>query len=345
MRKLAVLLMAFILILSVCSVKASATEYGRDPKCDDLTAQGEYIYYISDNKICRMHITDGKQKTVCEVIGEEPNSLCVMGNYLYYYSSYETDDFDSVDPCDAVYKVDIGSGKQTKIFDCAGKDDEHYVYGIITSGDRLYIQIYRFVHEEVPGIYNVNICDTDGECLKIFTPCSDEGCDFIDAESCDVCAASAERKTVYTYDEDGDPDDWSLEYTGAYNIVKIKSDLSEERITVSEKVGKNLKKIVYCGEKYIYYIDNEDRLCRYNTETEKYAVLADGDVSAAYYKGGAVYFLTNGGELKKYKKSQISTLDENVSAAYFFNEYILYYGENASLENDIPKVISFKTTG
>lgn len=342
MKKLAALITACVLILSTCAVGASAAEYGRDVRCGDFTAQGEYIYYISDNKICRMHITDGKQKTVCEVIGEDPNSLCVMGNCLYY-TSY--------DGYDKVYKLDIGSGKQTKILDCGNSQYEISVISLVTAGDRIYIIMSELIHDEVPQEYSIKIYDANGKYLSYLNTAGT----FIDASNCEACAATEERKIVYTYPDygdededdwfDGDPDDWYVEYTSVYNILKIKSDLSNEKITIPAKIGKNVKKFVYCGKKYIYYIDNNYRLCRYNTDTEKYTVLFDGEAANAYYKDGAVYFLTNGGELKKYKKSKISTLDENVSAAYFFYEYILYYGENASLENDIPKVISFKTTG
>ncbi|MDE5859494.1 MAG: DUF5050 domain-containing protein [Oscillospiraceae bacterium] len=341
MKRLAAFIAACVIALSTCAVGASAAEYGRDLRCGDFTAQGEYIYGINgNNEIYRVNIVSGKKEVICKAEGDVPPSsnICVEGNYLYYISEYEATDTIYPYEYDAVYKVDIGSGKQVKIFDGNGKSDDRNILGIITSGDRLYIQIYIFVHDEVPGIYNVNICDTNGECLKI---CGENGSVFIDASDCEACVTEEERKTVCAYA--GYADVWRLEETVTYNIVKIKSDLSEEKITIPAKIIKNVKTFVYCGEKYVYYIDKDSRLCRYNTETEKYAVLADGDIAAAYYKDGAVYFLTNGGELKKYKKSKITVLDEKVSAAYFFNEYILYYGENASLENDIPKIISFKT--
>ncbi|MDE7288662.1 MAG: DUF5050 domain-containing protein, partial [Oscillospiraceae bacterium] len=279
MRKLAALITAFVLMVSFCAVTASAAKYGRDPYESNVTAKGEYVYYFSDNKICRLHITDGKQKTICEVIGEKPYCLCIMENYLYYCASYESDDLDYIDPVDAVYKVDIGSGKQTKIFDCADERDTPYICGIITSGNRLYISFDIFVHEEVSDIYKVGIYDTDGKHLRTFAPCNEEYNYFIDASNCEACAAARERKIVYTYPDhgdededdwfDGDPDNWYPEYTDAYNIVKIKSDLSEEKITIPAKIGENVSGLVYCGKKYIYYKDITARLCRYNTETEK----------------------------------------------------------------------------
>lgn len=336
-------------MVSFCAVGASATKYGRDPYESHVTAKGNYVYYFSDNKICRLHITDGKQKTICEVIGEKPYCLCVMGNYLYYCASYESDDLDYVDAVDAVYKVDIKSGKQTKIFDCADERDTTYICGVITSENRLYISLGVFVHEEVNDIYKVSIYDKDGNHLHTFAPCDAKYNFFVDASYCEACAAAWEVKIVYTYDDDGDPDDWYPKYTTEFNIVKIKSDLSEERITIPAKIGKNLSGLVYCGKKYIYYKDMNDRLCRYNTETEKMRVLAEcGDIPLSLrYKNGAIYFFTDKGEVKKYEKGKVSTVkklpdtERNSAAAYFFDDYILYYVHDHELGGQSYSIIYY----
>lgn len=335
--------MAFVLAagLFFCSgaVGASASGYGRDPQDGGITAQGEYLYGVDENNdVYRMNIVSGKKEVICKAEGVVPEwyNISISGNYLYYSSEYEPDFNLKID---AVYKVNIGSGKQTKIFDGEDKRDAAFVCGIITSGDRVYVQIDTFVHEEVPDDYTVDILNSDGEYLKTFTPCRDSGNSsaFTDAEGCDACAYVKERKFVDS--EDGE-DGW-MEYTGAYNIAKIRPDLSVEKITVPAKVGKTLKDIVYCGEKFIYCIDDSGRLCRYNTENEKYKVLVDGGVCKACYRNGAIYFLSDGGELKKYKGSKTSLLAENVSGAYFFSDYILYYTGKAVDEGKLS-VISFK---
>lgn len=70
-------------------------------------------------------------------------------------------------------------------------------------------------------------------------------------------------------------------------------------------------------------------------------VYLDSGVCKACYRNGAIYFFTDGGELKKYKGSKTSLLAENVSGVYFFNEYILYYTGKAVDEGKLS-VISFK---
>lgn len=350
MKRILALITAVVLMVSFCAVTASAAKYGRDPYESHVTAKGNYVYYFSDNKICRLHITDGKQKTICEVIGEDPYSLCVMGNYLYYAASYNADDPNaSYYLYDAVYKVDIKSGKQTKFFDCKDEEDRAWIRGVITSGNRVYISVGSFVHEEVNDDYYVYIYDTDGKYLGDFTPCIENYSLFIDASNCEVCAAASERKILFTYDEDGDPDDWYSEYTNVYNIVKIKSDLSEERITIPTKIGKDVSGLVYCGKKYIYYTDINDRLCRYNTETEKIRVLAEcGDRPLSLrYKNGAIYFFTDKGDVKKYEKGKVSTVkklpdtERNSAAAYFFDDYILYYVHDHELGGQSYSIIYY----
>lgn len=336
-------LMAFVLAAGLFfgsgGTAVSASGYGRDPRDGGITAQGEYLYGVDENNdVYRMNIVSGKKEVICKAEGKVPEwyNISISGNYLYYSSEYEPD-FSL--RYDAVYKVDIGSGKQTRIFDCADTRGEDSICGIITSGDRVYVQLDTFVHDEVPGEYTVDILNADGECLEAFTPCLDSGnsSTFTDAEGCDACAYVKERKFVDG--EDGE-DGW-LEYTGAYNIVKIRPDLSDEKITIPAKVGKTLKEIVYCGEKFIYYIDDSGRLCRFNTETEKYKVLVDDGIARACYRNGAIYFFTDGGKLKKYKGSKTVLLAENVSGVYFFNDYILYYTGKA-LDEGKPSVISFK---
>lgn len=250
MKKLAALITAFVLMLSFCTVSVSAAKYGKNPEQSEAAANGDYVYYFSDNKICRLHITDRKQKTVCGVIGENPRCICVMGNYLYYTSKYEYEDEYEYNVYDAVYKVDIKSGKQTKILDCKDKSDETYISSIITSGNRLYISFDIFVHEEVNDMYYVGIYDTNGKRLgSNFTPCCETINFFIDASYCEVCAAAKVKKIVYLYDEDGNVDDWYAVYTDAYNIVKLSSDFSEEKNNCSRKNRRKCERISLLRQK------------------------------------------------------------------------------------------------
>lgn len=321
MKKLAAFITACVLILSTCAVGASAAEYGRNPDHKKVTAQGEYIYYFEDNAIYALNIVSGKRRIVFEAenSAEDAEDICVMGNCLYYVNHFYSSRYYG-DP--VVYKVDIGSGKRTEFYKCSA---DKWIHRIITPKDKIYIQFDDITHDDVPSEYYVDILDTEGNFLKYVTSCLYNNSEFIDTDSDEACIAAWEVKIIYG-EEDGEG--YDVDFTYARNIAKIKSDLSVEKITIPAKIGKSIEKFVYCGEKYIYYIDNKHRLCRYNTETEKYAVLVDGGVNNAHYRNGAVYFVTSGEELKKYKSGSISTVREypdDEFYLYFFNDYILYY--------------------
>lgn len=333
MKKFAAITAAVIIILNICAAEASAAEYGRNPYHTTAAAQGEFIYYYEDGAIWAFNVMSGKKRTVCET--ENAAYICAMGNYLYYHSFTYRNDY--------VYKVDIGSGKQTKIFESADKTDETYIDSIITSGNRIYISLCVFSEHndsDMNDLYYVDIYDANDKYLDNFTPRIGNSGFFTDGSDCEVCIAFEE--IIYSSGECSNAEELSAKCTNVYNIVKIRSDFPEEKITIPAKIGKNVKTLIYCDEKYVYYIDNNNRLCRYNTKTEKYAVLVDGSVRAAYYKDEAVYFFTSGNELKKYEHGSISTI-QNIpgkrffTVLFFFDDYMFYYNYGT----DTYKVIDY----
>lgn len=325
MKRLTAFIMAAGLLLSTLCINVSAAGYGRVPEYDTFAAQGENIYYFEDGAIREFNIASGKKRIICKA--ESAEDICVSGNSLYYvdYSAESRYYGESV-----IFKADIGSGKKTEFYKCS---HDKWINGIITVGDRIYIQFNEVMSPASIEDY-VDIWDMNGNFLKYFTPCKHTVSRFMDTDGYEACVFSSELKEVWTYygEEDDEPD-YCLDYTGAYNIVKIKSDLTEERVTVPAKIGKNIEStssFVYCDEKYVYFIDKSGRLCRYSSETEKYAVLADGGVRTACFRNGTLYFFTEKGVLKKYEKGKASTVKEfpdpngEQYGLCFFDGYILY---------------------
>lgn len=318
MKRLMALVMAAGLLLSTLCINVSA-EYGRVPEYGTFTAQGENIYYFENGAIREFNIASGKKRIVCKA--ESTEDICVSGNSLYYvsYSAKSRYYGDAV-----IFKADIGSGKKTEFYKCSG---DMWIEGIITAGDRIYVQFNEVTSPAAMEDY-VEIWDMNGNFLKYFTPCRYTGSRFMDTDGYEACIFSEELKEVRTsYDDDAG---YYLDYTDAYNILKIKSDLTEEKVTVPAKIGKNVASFVYCDERYIYFIDKSGRLCRYSGETEKYAVLVDGGVNTACFRNGTLYFLTEKGVLKKYENGKTSTVKEfpdpndKQYGLCFFDEYILY---------------------
>lgn len=315
MKKFTALILAAGLLLDMLCIGASAEEYGRNPHYNTITAQGDYIYYYGDNAVWAKNLVNGKKRIVCKTGSSEEyvDYICAAGNCLYYVNHFSSRYYGDT----VIYKVDIGSGNKTEFYNYRDK----WIDGIFVQKNKIYIQFDEITHDEVPTEYYVDILDTEGNFLKYLTPCRYNNSKFIDTDSYEACIAAQDVKITY------DGESYDMDFTDAYNIVKIRSDLSEERITIPEKVGKSIEKFVYCGEKYVYYIDNNKRLCRYNAEAKKYAVLVRDGVIGAKYKDGAIYFLTEKGDLKKYKKGRVSTVKESPDCdfdAYFFDDYIVY---------------------
>lgn len=314
MKKFTALILAAGLLLDMLCIGASAEGYGRNPHYNTITAQSDYIYYYGGNAIWAKNLVNGKKRTVCKTdMSDEEyvTDICVMSNCLYYAACWSHSDYGA----DKVYKVDIGSGKQTKIYECPPNIT---LDGIITAGNRIYIMLDRLIHPEVPDDYYIEVYSADEEFLKKLDLLylSDK---FIDAVNCEVCTDV--REYFVEYGENG-YNEW---YT--YHIARIKSDFTEEKITIPAELFRNVEEFVYCDEKYVYYKDKSNRLCRYNAETKKYAVLVRDGVIGAKYKDGAIYFLTEKGDLKKYKKGRVSTVKESPDCdfdAYFFDDYIVY---------------------